>query len=487
MDVRISYDSLFIDGEWRASHGEARTYVVNPATGAMIGSVPEGTVVDTQAAVAAARAAFDDGPWPRMSQRERSGLLERFADVLESWKDVVAPVIMQETGALQSLIDGTHFGIGLTRFRYAADTARRGFDSVTPLQVGAGEVLGGTAVVHEPVGVVGAITPFNFPLFLNLAKLGPALAMGNTVILKPSPLTPLEGLVLGAVAAEAGLPPGVLNVVTGGVDVGEALVTDPRVDMISFTGSDATGKRVMAMSSPTLKRVVLELGGKSALVVRADADLAAAAATAYNSFTLHAGQGCVLLTRHIVHRSIAADFLAELGALATRTVVGDPSDGTTTMGPLISLRQKERVLAYIDSGQQEGGRLALGGTPIDSPGYFVPPTVITDVAENARVVQEEIFGPVAVVLPFDTDDDAVRIANNSDFGLSGAVFSASTGAAWNIARRMQTGTVRINGGGTALDVEAPTSGRKLSGLGAEHGVPGLLEFTNLKSISFRAG
>lgn len=485
MDVRTTYDSLFIDGRWRPSDGDGRTDVVNPATATTIGSVPEGTVDDMAAAIAAARTAFDDGPWPRMSQRERSGILTRFADVLESWRDVVAPVIMQESGALRTLVDGTHFGIGLARFRYAADTALRGFDAVTPLRVGAGSVLGGTAVVHEPVGVVGAITPFNFPLFLNLAKLGPALAMGNTVVLKPSPLTPLEGLLLGAVAAEAGLPAGVLNVVTGGADVGAALVTDSRVDMISFTGSDVTGRQVV--SSAGLKRVVLELGGKSALIVRDDADVAAAAAHAYGSFTLHAGQGCVLLTRHIVHRSVVEPFLASLDRLAQRTVVGDPADAATTMGPLISARQRDRVLGYVASGVRSGGRVAVGGRIVDGPGYFVAPTVITDVSPSARVVQEEIFGPVAVVLPFSSDAEAVALANDSAFGLSGGVFSADTGAAWRIARSLRTGTVRINGGAAGLDPDAPTAGWKNSGLGVEHGVPGLLEFTRTKSVSFRVG
>jgi aldehyde dehydrogenase (NAD+) len=411
----------------------------------------------------------------------------RFADVLESWKDVVGPVIMQESGALQALVDGTHFTLGLARFRYAAETALQSFDDTTPLRVGGGDVLGGTAVVHEPIGVVGAITPFNFPLYLNLVKLGPALAMGNTVVLKPSPLTPLEGLVLGAVAAEAGLPEGVLNIVTGGADVGELLVTDRRVDMISFTGSDATGARVMAGAAPSLKRVVLELGGKSALIVREDADVQAAAAAAFGSFTLHAGQGCVLLTRHLVHRSVAAEFVDALRAKAAATVVGDPADPRTTMGPLISAAQKDRVTGYLDIAREEGGTFAAGGVPLDGPGYFVPPTVVEGLGAEARLAQEEVFGPVATVIEFSDDDEAVRISNNSPFGLSGGIFSRNTGAAWRIARRLRTGTVRINGGGTAFDLDAPTTGWKHSGIGTEHGVPGLLEFSQEKSIAFRVG
>ena len=481
------YDSLFIDGQWTRSRGNEVTEVIDPATGGVTGAVPAGTVEDLAAATAAARAAFDRGPWPRMSPRERSTILYRFADVLQSWRDTVAPAIMRESGALPSLIDGVHFGIGLARFRHAADLALRGLDEVTPVRLGPGGVAGATAVIREPVGVVGAITPFNFPLYLNLAKLGPALAAGNTVVLKPSPLTPLEGLVLGAAAAQAGMPPGVLNVVTGGREAGEALVEDPRVDMISFTGSDQTGRYVMAVAARSLKRVVLELGGKSALIVRQDAAPAEAAATAFASFTLHAGQGCVLLTRHVVHRSVAGEFVAALAELAARAVVGDPATPGTTMGPLISAQQRERVVRYVDGSLGDGGRIVTGGTVPDGPGFFYPPTVIEGLPSTARAVQEEIFGPVAVVLPFDSDDEAVDIANDTRYGLSGAIISRDAGAAWQMARRLRTGAVRVNGGGTALDLDAPSAGWGLSGIGTEHGLPGLLEFTRPKSIAFRAG
>lgn len=487
MDVTTTYDHLFIDGQWVASRDDACTEVLNPATGLVIGSTPTGAVSDVDAAVAAARRAFDEGPWPTMSPRERAAALLRFADVLESWRDVVGPMIRMESGALPALIEGTHFGVGLARFRYAAEKALTSFDTVTPLQVGAGDVLGASALLHRPIGVVGTITPFNFPLYLNLAKLGPALAMGNTVVLKPSPLTPLEGLVLGAVAAEADLPAGVLNVVTGEGDVGHALVTDPRVDMISFTGSEGTGRSVMAGASATLKRVVLELGGKSAIIVRDDADVEAAAAAAFGSFTLHAGQGCVLLTRHLVHQSVVDEFVAELDRRVQQTVVGDPADPATTMGPLVSAAQKEKVLGYIESGVADGGEIVSRGAANESGGFFVPPVVLRGLSSGSRCVQEEIFGPVAVVLPFADDDEAIRLANDSRYGLAGAIFSESSGAAYRMAERLRTGGVRINGGGTALDLEAPTTGWKTSGLGSEHGVPGLLEYTIQKTIAFRAG
>ncbi|MDN5913565.1 MAG: aldehyde dehydrogenase family protein [Pseudonocardia sp.] len=486
MEVRTTYDGLFVDGGWRTSAG-ATTAVVNPATAAVVGTVPEGTATDLDAAVVAARRAYDEGPWPRMPQAERGRLLRRFVEVLDAHRTELARVITAESGALPWLVESTHFGLGFGRFSHAVDLAAGELDSVTPLKVGAGSVLGGTALVHEPLGVVGLITPFNFPLFLNLSKLGPALALGNTAILKPSPLTPLEGLVLGAAAAEAGLPPGVLNVVTGGPEVGERLVTDPRVDMISFTGSDRTGSAVMRAAADSLKPVVLELGGKSALVVREDADVQHAADIAFASFTLHAGQGCVLLTRHVVHRALVDDFLDALATRAEAAVIGDPAEPGTTMGPLVSEAQRRRVADYVRIGAEEGGEVVCGGKPVDRDGFFYRPTVIHGVSPKARVAQEEIFGPVAVVLPFDSDDQAVAIANDSRFGLSGGVVSADTGKAWEIARRLRTGSVRINGGGTAPDLAAPITGWGASGVGAEHGLTGLLEFAQPKSIAFRAG
>ncbi|MCX4092374.1 aldehyde dehydrogenase family protein [Nocardia sp. alder85J] len=480
-----SYDGLFVDGDWIATREQRTTAVTNPATATVIGSVPEGDPADLDVAVAAARRAFDEGPWPRLSARERARLLHRFADVLDAHRKELAAIITAESGALPALVEGTHFGIGFGRFRHAVDLAATQLDSVTPLRTGPGSVLGATALVYKPRGVAGLITPFNFPLYLNLCKLGPALAMGNTVVLKPSPLTPLEGLVLGAAAAEAGLPPGVVNVVTGGVAVGEALVADPRVDLISFTGSSRVGSDIMALAARSLTPVVLELGGKSALIVREDAAVADAANLAYNSFTLHAGQGCVLLTRHVVHRRLVGDFLDALAERAAHTVVGDPTDPATTMGPLISETQRGRVADYVAIGAAEGGEIVTGGEPVERPGYFFAPTVIHGVTPKARVAQEEIFGPVAVVLPFDTDDEAVAIANDSRFGLSGGVVGADAGKAWEIARRLNTGSVRINGGGTALDADAPVTGWGASGIGAEHGLPGLLEFAQPQSIAFR--
>jgi len=490
MDARTTYDKLYIDGSWRASHSGASQAVVNPATAAAIGEVPDADRHDVDAAVAAARRAFDSGPWATMDRRERAERMGRFLAVMQEHRDDLRSVVMQEAGALRWVVDAYHLDLAFARFDQAIDLARRGLDETTPLTVGPGngvKVLGGTSVLRQPVGVVVAITPFNFPLSLNLVKLGPALAVGNTAILKPAPLTPLEGLILGAAAAEADLPPGVLNVITGGREVGEALVAHGGVDMVSFTGSDVTGRAVMALASQGLKRVVLELGGKSAMIVRSDADLVAAADYGFRSFTTHAGQGCSLLTRHVVHRSVADEFTDHVRERALATRVGDPADPAATMGPLISAAQRSRVDGLVKVGAQEGGKVVVGGQTPDRDGYFYEPTVIAGVDADSRVAQEEIFGPVAVVIPFDSDDEAVAIANNSRFGLSGAIFSRDVGTAYEMAVRMRTGQVRINGGGTAPDLDAPMTGWKASGMGAEYGLAGLLEFTQTKSVGFRAG
>lgn len=487
MEVRTSYDRIFVDGAWRESRSGETTEVVNPATGSVVGTVPAGSGADAEAAVIAARTAFDEGPWPRLGADERARVLYRFMDALESVQTEIGAVIRAEAGALDSLIAGVHFGVGPARFRYAVDASRSELGQMTPLRSGPDGIVGATAVLREPVGVVAAITPFNFPLYLNLVKLGPALAAGNTLVLKPSPLTPLEGLIAGAAAEEAGLPPGVVNVVTGGADVGEGLVTHPAVDMVSFTGSDATGARIVAATAPSLKRVVLELGGKSALVVRADADVDAAATTAFASFTLHAGQGCVLLTRHIVHQEVVGAFVDAVAERAGRAVIGDPGNPSTTLGPLVSEQQRQRVHSYVEDSRAQGASIRFGGEVPAGPGFFYPPTLIEGLKPDARAVQEEIFGPVAVVLPFADDDEAVRLANDTKYGLSGAIMTADAAAGWDIARRMRTGAVRLNGGGTALDPEAPSAGWKHSGIGSEHGVEGLLEYTITKSISFRVG
>jgi len=339
-------------------------------------------------------------------------------------------------------------------------------------------------VRREAIGVVAAITPWNFPNQINLAKVGPALAAGNTVVLKPAPDTPWVACELGRLAAEhTDLPPGVLNVVTPQSNVvASQLTTDPRVDMVSFTGSTATGRAVMAAAAPTLKRVFLELGGKSAAIVLDDADVAAAAGATAFAACIHAGQGCAITTRLVVPRErydeavqVAADTMASIGAK-------DPTDPGTICGPLISAAQRDRVASYLELAEQEGGRFATGGHVIDRDGFWVEPTVVAGLGNDSRLAQEEIFGPVLVVIPHDGDDDAVRIANESDYGLSGSVESGSLDRAKAVAARIRTGTIAVNGG-VWFSADAPFGGYKQSGIGREMGVAGFEEYLETKTVA----
>jgi NAD-dependent aldehyde dehydrogenases len=340
--------------------------------------------------------------------------------------------------------------------------------------------------VWEPV--VSAVSPYNVPFFLNIAKTIPALAAGCTVVLKPSPFTPLEALLLGEIAEEVGLPAGVLNIVTGGPDVGATLTSHPDVDLVTFTGSDRVAEAILAQAAPTLKRVLLELRGKSAMIVRADANLDAAAAEGLRGFTAHCGQGCQVPTRHLVHNAIRAAYVEKVSAMAQALRIGDPSDPVVDMGPLISSTQRDRTEQYVEIAKSSGARLVTGGRrpPGREVGYFFEPTLFDDVDNGSRIAQEEVFGPVGAVIGFDTDDEAIAIANDSAYGLSGGVHSADVGRAYEMALRIRAGGVGINGGpGTILDT-APFGGIRRSGFGREFGVEGMNEFTYTKSISFRA-
>jgi aldehyde dehydrogenase (NAD+) len=487
------YDQLFVDGQWIDVPDGMPTAVVNPATEARLAEVVEGTKTETERALAAARTAFDDGPWPRLSPARRSEYISALAAAIEARADDLRDLIVAETGSTRGLVDAMHLGSPRRFIPFFAEYARR--DPITPLppsivgRPGGGKLLGQTVKVREPVGVVSAITPFNFPFLLNLAKVAPALAMGNTIVLKPSPYTPLEALVLGDLAQAIDLPPGVLNIITGGVEVGELLTTDPRVDMVSFTGSDTVGALVAAQAAPSLKRVVLELGGKSALILRHDANLDAAVPTGLFHFIAQAGQGCALCTRHLVHNSIKAEYLERLVTAARAVKVGDPASGDTGMGPLIREQQRARVERYVEMGIQGGGTVVTGGqrpAHLDK-GYFYEPTVFVDVDNQAPIAREEIFGPVGVVIGFDDDDEAVRLANDSPYGLAGGIFSKDSGTAFEMALRIRTGLFSINGGAGQTSVHAPVGGYKRSGLGRELGEEGALEYTQVKSIGFNAG
>jgi acyl-CoA reductase-like NAD-dependent aldehyde dehydrogenase len=313
------------------------------------------------------------------------------------------------------------------------------------------------------------------------------MAAGCTVVLKPSPYTPIEALVLGEAADEAGLPPGVLNIVTGGADVGTVLTTHPDVDLVTFTGSDTVAESILAQAAPTLKRVVLELGGKSAMIVREDADLDRAAAEGLRGFTAHAGQGCQLPTRHLVHNTVRREYVERVAALAAALRIGDPADPEVQMGPLIREAARERTARYVDVALESGARLVTGGRRPDAgPGFFFEPTLFDGVDNASRIAQEEVFGPIGVVIGFDTDDEAVAIANDSRYGLSGGVHSRDTGRAYELALRLRTGGVGLNGGAGTILSAAPFGGIRRSGHGREFGIAGLDEFTYTKTISFRA-
>jgi aldehyde dehydrogenase (NAD+) len=485
--------SLFIDGEWVESIGGGVEDVINPATEQAIAVAPVGTLADAEAAIAAARRAFDDGPWGTMSGKERGGLLARLHEILVGRQDEIADLLVEEIGAVPAAALNHHVRIPLTRLEYYAELARRDWTKTMPMAVAptasGSSWLGGSVVAREPAGVAALITPFNFPFYLNIGKLAPCLAAGCTAVLKPSPYTPLTAMVVAEAVAEAGLPPGVVNVVTGGLEVGALLTTDRRVDLVSFTGSDTVGAAVMAQAAPSLKRVILELGGKSALIVRADADLAAASAMGVGHMITQAGQGCALCTRHVVHASVRGEYLARLKAGAEAVKVGVPTEAGVGMGPLIREQQRARVEHFVQAGLDEGATLVTGGKrPADlDRGYFYEPTVLADVDNSSAVCQNEIFGPVAAVLSFEEDDEAVAIANDSEFGLSGAIFSADVGAAYQMARRIRTGRVDLNGGSGTGAPWDPFGGIKRSGMGREDGEEGMLEYMLLKTIRFHAG
>jgi aldehyde dehydrogenase (NAD+) len=343
-------------------------------------------------------------------------------------------------------------------------------------------------VRREPYGVVAAITPYNYPFHQNIMKVGPALAAGNSIVLKPSPFTPFSAFLIAEAAEQAELPPGALTVVTGGADVGDALCADPRVDLVSFTGSDVVGAHIAQRVAARMIPVILELGGKSALIVCDDADLGLAAAAGAKSVTHHAGQGCVHTTRHLVDRRVRDEYLERVAALIGDVVVGDPTEPATGMGPLIRPSAVERVAGYVDEARDNGARVVVGGSRgARGGGYFYEPTILSDVDNGSRIAQDEVFGPVAVVIDTNGDDDAVHLANDSRYGLGGHVMSRDTARAFEIACRLRTGSVDINGGPGYTNPDVPFGGYKLSGVRRENGAEGLDEYTQLKTIKYHAG
>jgi len=469
----IEREELFIDGKWVPSAGSGRLPVVNSTTEEVMGTIPEGTPDDVERAAEAAASAWAE--WSSLPLAERTAYLTRIQEGLVARSEEIGTLISQEVGmpfTLSKLIQA-----GLPAMDFATTIAQL---ATFPWE----EEIGNSLVVRESVGAVGAITPWNYPLHQITAKVAPALAAGCTVVLKPSEVAPLNAFVFAEVVDEAGLPPGVFNLVSGvGPVVGEAIASHPKLDMVSFTGSTRAGKRVMQLAAGNVKRVALELGGKSANVILDDADLASAIPAGLNGCYLNSGQTCSALTRMVVPRSRLAE-VEELAVQAAESFTpGDPFDPATRLGPLVSAVQRDRVVGYIRRGIEEGARLLTGGPEAPEgleKGFFVRPTVFSDVTTQMTIAQEEIFGPVLCILPYDTEDEAVRIANDTIYGLAGAVWSADPARAERVARRMRTGQVDINGG--SFNPAAPFGGYKQSGIGRELGRFGLEEFLEVKSL-----
>ena len=470
-DVRVR-DHLFVGGEWVAPGSADVIELVNPATEEVMGHVPDGSGADVDRAVTAARSAFEG--WAATPVAERAGFVEAMHAVLVSRLSEIGLLVADEVGCPLPFATLVQVGGPLMVMGSLAEVAR-----TFPFE----EEVGLSLVVREPVGVVAAITPWNYPLLQVVQKVAAALAAGCTIVLKPSELAPLTAFALADAAAEVGLPPGVLNLVTGRGGVGEAVVGHPDVDLVSFTGSSAVGARVAARAAGALKRVVLELGGKSANVVLDDADLEEAVQAGVRQCFMNAGQTCVAWSRMIVPRHLEKE-AAELAAdVAAAYVLGDPLAADTTMGPVITAHQRGRIRAAIEAGVGEGAALVAGGaeTPAGLPrGFFVRPTVFAGATNHMAIARDEIFGPVIALIPHDGDDDAVALANDSPYGLHGAVFSADRERALAVARRLRTGMVGVNGGG--FDALAPWGGYKQSGLGREQGRFGLEEFLEVKAV-----
>ena len=471
-----SYDELFVGGSWRKPANPRQLDVISPHSEEPIGHVQVASPEDVDAAVAVARRAFDHGPWPRLAHAERMAKIEELAAIYAGNTDEMADLITDEMGSPRSFSRLGQAAAAAAMIHLTL-AAARDFPWVERRRGALGEVH----LHRAPVGVVGAIVPWNVPQFLIMPKLIPALIAGCTVIIKPAPETPLDALWLAEMIEQVGLPEGVVAVLPGGTDVGEALVRHPGVDKISFTGSSAVGRRIATICGEQLKRVSLELGGKSAAIILDDADVGKTVAGLKSAALMNNGQACVAQTRILVSERRHDEVVDALAEMMSALHVGDPTDEATDIGPLFAQRHQRQVQEYIRSGQSQGARMVLGGAePAAERGWYVRPTLFTDASNDMRIAREEIFGPVLTVLRYRDEEDAIRIANESDYGLAGSVWTADIAHGLEIAASVRTGTYGINM--YTLDIGAPFGGFKQSGIGREFGTEGLDEYIELQTV-----
>jgi aldehyde dehydrogenase (NAD+) len=478
----LGRDRLFIGGEMVTPESDDVIEVTSPVTEERIATAPSSTPKDIDRAVRAARSAFDDGPWAGLSPTERAHALEPVGDYLRARVPEIARLITEEMGSPISFSNRLQAPLPVMLLDYYRDLA-----ASFPFEEDRAGITGPVRILREPVGVVGQIVPWNAPLILTMANLAPALIAGCTVVLKPAPETPLDAYLLAEAAMDAELPPGVLNIVPAERENSEALVRHPLVDKISFTGSSATGRRVAALCGEQFKRVTLECGGKSPAILLEDADLDSVVPALMPFAIMMSGQQCLAQTRILAHRNRYREIVDAISDSAAALTVGDPHESDTEVGPLVAERQRRRVEDYIASGRRDGATVTVGGgrPASQSKGWYVEPTVFADVDNSMRIAQEEIFGPVLVVIPFDDDEDAVRIANDSKYGLSGSVWGQDLDRATRIARQVRTGSLTVNG--YRWEFGAPFGGYKESGIGRELGPEGLSSFLEYKTINLPGG
>ncbi len=477
--MSLDRSTFYIDGGWMPPATSDTIQVVSPHTEQVVATVPEGSAADIDAAVAAARRAFDSGPWPRMSPEERIEVIQNFSNIYAGRMGEMADLITTEMGSPTSFSNLAQAPAPWMQIEAFLAVAR-----AFPWEESRTGMLGTDVVVRrEPVGVVAAIPPWNVPQFTTMSKVVPALLAGCTVVVKPAPETPLDTYLMAELLQEAGVPAGVVNIVAAGREVGEHLVAHPGIDKVAFTGSTAAGRKIAAVCGEQLKRVSLELGGKSAAIVLDDADLAATMEGLKFTALMNSGQACVAQTRILASRKNYDTVVDALAEAVGGMKVGDPMDPATEIGPMVAQRQQERVEKYIALGQEEGARVVLGGNGMPdglTNGWYVRPTIFADVDNRMRIAQEEIFGPVLSVIPFDDVEDAIRIANDSEYGLAGTVWTADVEAGLDVARSVRTGTYGVNT--YTMDFAAPFGGYKSSGVGREFGPEGLSHYTEVKSI-----